>query len=207
MNVSTRCDFQTARGTTPAASSSRRHNRPSAASSARTSGVWPSRRWNTCVRCTIWSVFGHARSWSSGPRNGQTPCRATWIRPSWCEPRRAQRLQIHRHPAGIDGRPGDVDPSTVRVEISIARASNSDVARCTGRWCGAGQRPACSTPNDPSAASRATSRCRSSSRLCNDTLTSETAKANRPCRCHRLRSSPWIVTETSPRGSETRSRN
>ena len=43
-------------------------------------------------------------------------------------------------------------------------------------WCCAGPRPECSTPNDPSAASRATNKCPNSSRPCTDTLHPETAE-------------------------------
>src|SRR4029079_14207747 len=41
----------------------------------------------------------------------------------------------------------------------------------TGKWCCAGPRPACSTPNDHSAASRATSRCPNSWPPSSDTPT------------------------------------
>jgi putative transposase len=68
---------------------------------------------------------------------------------------------------GIDGRLAKALTTSNPVEsmISIARTTNRNVKRCaTGRWCCAGPRPACSTLNDPSAVSRATSRCPNSSK-------------------------------------------
>ena len=102
-----------------------------------------------------------------------------WIRATPVRPRRCARRaagDVHRHPAR-HRRPDLAKTLTtsnpVESMISIARATDRNVTRLARRTRPrrAGQRPACSTPNDPSAASRATSRCRSSSGLCTDTPT------------------------------------
>ena len=86
-----------------------------------------------------------------------------------------RRQARHRRPPRQDA---DHPSNPVESMISIARATNRNVtAGATGRWCCAGPRPACSTPNEPSAASRATNRCPNSS----------PPSPTRPPRTHRRR--------------------
>jgi transposase-like protein len=102
---------------------------------------------------------------------------------------------------GIDGRLAKTLTTSNPIEsmISIARTTNRNVTRWKdGAWCCAGPRPACSTPSDPSVASRATSRCRNWSRHCIDTHTPRppgTPKLSvRPPRVHRGSSPKFHAT-------------
>jgi transposase-like protein len=95
---------------------------------------------------------------------------------------------------GIAGRLAKTLTTSNPVEsmISIARTTNRNVtAGATDRWCGAGPRPACSTRSDPSAESRATSGCPSSSTPSTDTPTPTPPKApNLSAPPPRIRSGP-----------------
>jgi hypothetical protein len=84
---------------------------------------------------------------------------------------------------GIDGCLAKTLTSSNPIEsmISIARTTNRNVtAGATGRWCCGGPPPACSTRNGPSAASRATSRCRNWSPRSTDTPTPRPPRTPKP---------------------------
>ena len=75
---------------------------------------------------------------------------------------------------GIDGRLAKTLTTSNPVEsmISITGATNRNVTQWRdGQWCCAGPPPECSTPNDPSAGSRATNRYPNWSTPCVDTPT------------------------------------
>ena len=137
----------------------------------------------------------------SRPRAGaaqrETPCRTTGQSyPSAAASLREgleEMFTVTR--LGIHGRLAKTLTTRNPIEsmISIARSTTvTSPAGATGRWCCAGSPRACSTPNDPSAASRATSTCPSSSTPGADTPANTAPTPNLSGRC---RESAWIVTE------------
>lgn len=107
--------------------------------------------------------------------------------------RRAARVRLRscvKGRLGVDGRLAKtlITSSSVESMIPEPPTATSPVG-VTDRSCCAGSPRACSTPSDPTAASRATSRCRSSSLLCTAMLTPKPPKTPTlsvsPLRVHR----------------------